>query len=363
MEFRSEDIDDLARGAALLGTGGGGDPYIGSLILKQAMADGRSVKIIDADELDDDALVVPLASVGAPTVAIEKLPNGNEGDLSLRRLETVLGRKAAAVMPAEIGGFNSLAPLVVAARLGLPVVNADGMGRAFPQLPMVTFHVFGLSVCPATIANEHGEVMVIETDDNQRAERIVRSLVTAMGGFVAMALYPMTGAQVKRVAVHDTLALAIGAGRTIREAREAHRDPFESLLAYLGATEYYKHAKVIFDGKIVDLIRETKGGFAIGRAVIDGIGDHGGRMEVIFQNENLIARLDGKTMAIVPDLVCLLDRETAEPITTEGLKYGQRLKVLISSVPPIMRCPEALAVFGPRAFGFDEDFVPVEDIQ
>ena len=167
--------------------------------------------------------------------------------------------------------------------------------------------------------------------------------------------------QVRQAAVPNTLTLALGAGRAIRLAHEAQRDPFEALLAYLKDTQYYQHAKVIFDGKIVDLIRETQGGFTIGRAILEGIGDSG-TMEITFQNENLVARRNGKTCAIVPDLICLLDRETAEPITTEGLKYGHRLKVLVSSVPPIMRSPDALAVFGPRAFGFDEDFVPVEDL-
>ena len=43
-------------------------------------------------------------------------------------------------MPIEAGGVNSLLPLALAARLGLPVIDADGMGRAFPELQMVTFH-------------------------------------------------------------------------------------------------------------------------------------------------------------------------------------------------------------------------------
>jgi len=62
----------------------------------------------------------------------------------------------------------------------------------------------------------------------------------------------------------------------------------------------------------------------------------------------------------VPDLICVLDAETAEPITTEGLRYGQRVRVIGISTPDMMRTPEALAAFGPGAFGIDEEFVPVE---
>jgi DUF917 family protein len=58
----------------------------------------------------------------------------------------------------------------------------------------------------------------------------------------------------------------------------------------------------------------------------------------------------------------VLEADTAEPITTEGLRYGQRVKVMVVSTPAIMRSPEALEVFGPRAFGLDYDFVPIEEL-
>jgi hypothetical protein len=64
----------------------------------------------------------------------------------------------------------------------------------------------------------------------------------------------------------------------------------------------------------------------------------------------------------VPDLIAVLDSSTAEPITTEALKYGQRVTVIGISAAPIMRTPQALAVFGPQAFGLPEPFVPIEKI-
>jgi len=83
-------------------------------------------------------------------------------------------------------------------------------------------------------------------------------------------------------------------------------------------------------------------------------------MEIEIQNENLIARVGGVVKAIVPDLICIMDSETAEPITTENLRYGQRVSVMAVAVPEIMRTPEALAVFGPSCFGLDHPFVPIE---
>ncbi len=144
-QLTEDHLPDLARGAAVLGTGGGGDPYIGRLMVAAAIrARGEPVTVLSVDELGRDALVIPTAMMGAPTVMVEKIPRGDEAVNALRALEKHLGRTADATMPIECGGLNSMMPLVVAARTGLPVVDADGMGRAFPELNMETFSVYGV---------------------------------------------------------------------------------------------------------------------------------------------------------------------------------------------------------------------------
>ena len=80
----------------------------------------------------------------------------------------------------------------------------------------------------------------------------------------------------------------------------------------------------------------------------------------MFQNENIAALQDGVFVATVPDLICILDSETAEPVTNETLRYGQRVKVVAMSVPPIMRTPAALAAFGPAAFGLATPYQPFD---
>ena len=355
------EIEDFARGAAFLGAGGGGDPYIGRLMLEQAMRSSGPVEFVDIEDVDDEALLIPAAMMGAPTVIIEKLPNGAEAETALRALERFLGRNATAIMPAEIGGLNALLPVVMAARLGLPVVDCDGMGRAFPELQMVTFSVFGHAASPLAITDESGNTVLIQAKDDLDAERLARHTILAMGASAQICCYPMTGADVKECGVRGTLTLAYEIGRAIRIAREKHGDPFAALLDYLQTADYYQHCKVLFDGKVMDISRETRKGFAIGTVTIVETG--GNRtMTVQFQNENLVAYVDGTLVAVVPDLIIILDRETAEPITTEGVKFGQRVKVMGVSAPPVLRSEKALASFGPRCFGLDEDFRPIETL-
>ncbi|MBS1898361.1 MAG: DUF917 domain-containing protein [Actinobacteria bacterium] len=352
------DLPDLARGATLLGTGGGGDPYIGSKLVERVLGDG-AITILDPENLPDDLFVIPTAQMGAPTVMVEKIPSGTEPTLALRALEAHLGRTADATMPIECGGINSMIPLVVAAETGLPVVDADGMGRAFPELSMETFAVYGVHGSPLALAGERGETVIIDTgDDDRQMEWLARAITIRLGGVGHIAEYAMSGADVRRTAVPRTLSMALALGRAIREAREQHRSPFEAIAETLSPT-LYSHVRELAVGKVVDVERRTTEGFAKGRAVIAPLeGD--GVFEILFQNENLIARRDGEVVAIVPDLICVVDHETAEPITTEGLRYGQRVRVLGISTPDMMRTEGALAAFGPSAFGLAEPFLPVE---
>jgi DUF917 family protein len=359
-EIGPDDLPDLARGAAILGTGGGGDPHIGRLMVAEAMRRHGPVTVLDPDEVADDAVVIPTAMMGAPTVMIEKIPRGDEATTALRRLERVLGRRATATMPIECGGINSMVPLLVAAHTGLPVIDADGMGRAFPELQMETFAVYGIPGSPMVVAGDHGETVVIDTGaDNVRMEWLARGATIRMGGSALIAEYAMSGADVRRTAVPRTLSLGLRLGRAARLAREQLRDPVAALAEVLSTTGY-SHLRVLFTGKVADVERRTVDGFARGQARFTSF-DGASTLRTRFQNETLVAEVDGQVVCIVPDLICMLEAESAEPVTTEALRYGQRVVVVGISTPDLMRTPEALAVFGPSCFGLSEPFRPVEE--
>jgi DUF917 family protein len=356
-ELKLDDLEDLARGAALLGSGGGGDPYVGRLMVEASLVEGAHVTVWDLSEVPDDALVICTAMMGAPTVMVEKIPAGSEGILALRSLEQHLGRRAVATMPMECGGINSTIPLVVAAKAQIPVIDADGMGRAFPELQMETFHVFGVSGTPMAIADERGDVVLLSTPDNYLMEWLARGITIRMGGASLIAEYPMDGATAKKVSIGGTLSLGIALGRAIRSARERHSDLLRGLAEVLRPSGYGE-PRLIFQGKILDVLRHTTGGFARGHSTIAPFGQ-GPEMRVRFQNEYLIAEIDDRVAAVVPDLICILDEETGEPITTEGLRYGQRVHVITIRAPAIMRSREALVVFGPQAFQLDCEYSDV----
>lgn len=209
-EVTDADLDAIEIGAAILGTGGGGNPYIGKLRCREELKKGRKIPVIPLDELPDDALVVSLGGIGAPVVGVEKIEEGEECLRALRAIESETGKTVDALISVEIGGANSMEPMLTAAQAGLPVVDGDGMGRAFPEMQMCTWSIYGHREDPAAMADEKGTIVIIKnTPDDIWLERIARSVVVSMGAAAGLAAQPMRGDFVKRAAVPGTVTQAL----------------------------------------------------------------------------------------------------------------------------------------------------------
>lgn len=348
------DLEDIARGAAILGSGGGGNPYVGKLLARAAIREHGPVTLVSAAEVPEDALVAQGAMMGAPTVQVEKIPEGREVVRAFQALGDRLGRPLTHVACGEVGGINSTTPFVVAATLGIPLVDADAMGRAFPELQMTLPGMAGITAGPLGMADDKGNRMVLDTIDNRWTERLARVATIEMGCTASIALYPMTGRQLRETMVLGSISLSQELGRLLREARTRHADPVAALVERLGGRR-------LFGGRVVDLNRRTEGGFARGTARLAGLdGDSGSILTLEFQNENLVAACDGEVLATVPDLIVSLDTESGEPVTTEELRYGFRLTVIGAPCDPRWRLPAGLTLAGPRYFGYNLDYLPVE---
>ncbi len=360
------DTQAIAIGAGVLGTGGGGSTYLNRLRLENEIRkQGRNVQVVQADDVPDDALVCAVGGMGAPTVSNEKLQAGNEIATAVRALEAHLRRKIYAIVIGEIGGGNALGPMVAALQLGLPVVDGDGMGRAFPELDMDTFMIYGVAPAPFVLADSHGNVSIFtRIGSAKQAEEFARSMTIEMGGSAALVMPVMTGAELKGTVIRDTVSLAKRIGETVLDCRARSVDPAETVAALC-------NGKVLFTGKIIDVERRTVQGFARGKLVISAFnpiqpppiamgGPRGvAQLEIDFQNENLIARSNGEVLCTVPDLLTLVTLDDGEPIGTESLRYGLRVAVLAMPAPKELKTPEALSVVGPRAFGYDAEFSPL----
>jgi uncharacterized protein len=343
----------MARGCAVLGSGGGGDTYYSLLQALQAVEDFGPVPLVDVDELPGDDLIMPCGGVGAPLVGLEKIEAGDEGERLRSLLERQTGRTVVALMAGEIGGSNGLLPVTWATRMRLPVVDADGMGRAFPLVSQVTMELAGISPCPAVMTDERGNVVVFRAISGDWAERLERAAAAEFGGLGQTADFPLTAAQAREATVRGSVSQAIRIGEAMAGGTD---DPVAAVIAAAGAFR-------LASGKVADVHREIAGGFMRGSVVIESLAEDAGRLiRLELQNEHLVALERGRLLASVPDLITVLDSATADAISSDRISYGQRVVLIAFACDPVWRTERGIAAAGPRVFGYDFDFVPVEEL-
>jgi DUF917 family protein len=257
-------------------------------------------------------------------------------------------------MALEIGGGNSIQPMMAAAHLGRPVIDADMMGRAYPEAQMTSVAVGDLRPFPLTTVDVRGLESVVERVPTWKwMERVSRRICVEYGSIASTCKAPRTGAEVKQWGIRGTTTKAIAIGNAVREAQRLHDDPVAAVLAV-------EPGKVLYQGKVVDVERRTTEGFLRGRARFEGVdGWRGSALELAFQNEWIVAWLDGDPIATSPDLICVLDSVSGEAVGTEVIRYGQRVTVIALPPPPVFLTPKGLEHVGPRAFGYDIDYKSV----
>jgi len=350
-ELSIEDIEALSVGAWVLGTGGGGSPYLGLLNMRQLYAEGARIQLMPVETLADDDLIAVVSNMGAPLVGQERLTDSANIARAVELMEEYLGRRFRAIMSLEIGGNNAIQPMMAAAHLDRPVVDADCMGRAYPEAQMTSFAVGDLRPWPLSMVDPRGvEGIVARVPSWKWMERLSRRMCVEVGSIASTCKAPRTGREVKDWGIHGTTTKAIALGQAIRRAQREHRDPIAAILEA-------EDGRLIFRGKVADIARRTTEGFLRGSTRLEGLDEfRGARFELAFQNEWAVGWLDGAPRVMTPDLICVLDSVTGEAIGTETLRYGQRVTVIALRAPEVFLTPRGLDFVGPRAFGYDIEF-------
>ncbi len=348
------EIEALAIGAWVLGTGGGGSPYLAWQNMRQLYGKGRRVCLMQPEALADDDLVAVVSNMGAPLVSQERLCDSAMIARAVRLMEEYRGVAFRAVMAVEIGGNNGVIPLLVAAELGIPVVDADAMGRAYPEAQMTSFAVGNLQPWPLSMVDPRGvESVVTKVPTWKWMERLSRKMCVELGSAVATCKAPRTGAEVKQWGILHTTTQAIELGQAIQAAQRDHTDPIEAILQRQQGIR-------LFTGKVADIERRTTEGFLRGAAKLDGLdADRGSQFRLAFQNEWAVGWHDDIPRVMTPDLICVLDLTSGEAIGTETIRYGQRVVVVALPAPPVFLTPRGLEFVGPRAFGYALEFKSV----
>lgn len=361
------DLEDALVGSSYLGTGGGGSLHEARELIAQDLAAGYQFNMMPVSRLrDDDRVACPygLASLAPPSPAMQaKLDAMGDAvrepvQSAFDVLERHLGQKMSAVIMGEIGPLSLAEGLSTAARLGIPALDADTVGRAVPEINQHSVKVAGVPLTPIGAATPFGDEMVVEAlGDPTRAEDILRSIAEASSA-CGVADSPITGAQAKQtgVLVKDSLSLARRIGAAVRLAKQNGGNPLESALT---AGDGYR----LFEGVVADFNWRDEDGFLQGDLSLQGSGAFTGQaLETAYKNEHLVARRDGKVIATCPDLISVVDLQTYDGVNNPDFTIGQEVAVIGFKCDPLWRTEGGLAVFSPRYFGYDVDYVPIEDL-
>lgn len=335
--------------------------------MKALIAQGKKFTMIDVDDIPNDWTTVTVAGVGGggaweyvrERVEKQKLPTiPNATMAAVDALSKHIGKKFNAVI--RIEAVQAAGALALASDLGVPVVDACLSGRARPEIEQQIPWINGIPSTPASLVTRWGDTIIVDKAvDDYRAEDLGRAVAVASGGGAQMAMNPMSGAQVKRGVIKGALSQAIMFGKTAREAVAQGKDPVAALVK---ASNGFK----LFQGIVTKADTHGDRGFTWTDVEVTGNHEYTGHTyKVSVKNENIVAWLDGVPDAMSPDTIQDLDPKTGDAHNggqLGGYKMGAEVAFIGYETSPMWRTPKGIEVFGPRHFGFDFDYVPIEQL-
>ena len=357
-----QDLEDILYGAAILGTGGGGELEEGFGYIDQALSLGKIFKLVSLQEAPDDGLVCTPYLLGAISPLseederqYERLPRAEQPAIlsAYERFQQYLGQRFYGTISCEMGGANTAVSFYAAVMNDQYIIDADLAGRAVPEITHSTYYINGLPVAPLVAANEFGETVILENIiDDLRAEVLVRALSKVSRNDIAAIDHALPISMVKNAVIPGAISTAMKLGQVWREAKESQDDVAEQVARSGGGF-------VAFRGEVTDGDWETKEGFTFGNVYIAGVQEHAGRRYKIYlKNENMVGWLDDQVHTTIPDLICLLDIDTYEPVTNPNYRCGQNVAVIVLPAPDAFTTEKGLQAFGPSYVGLNQPFKP-----
>ncbi|MFE6646131.1 DUF917 domain-containing protein [Nocardioides sp. NPDC057772] len=341
----AEHVDALASGATLLGSGGGGDVTLGSMLLRRMLLEDEgaaAVPVVGAEELAADALVVHAGVCGAPDVLAERLVDPDDCAQAVEAVVAQIGGRLAAVGVIEIGGLNALMGVVAAARLGVPVIDGDLMGRAFPRLDQATLTIAGHHIAPMAVVGPLGDTVVVTRSSAAAAQALMVSSAAAFGGAATLAMFPAAAGTLVDHGVRRSLSACVGLGRVFLSVDGDA--PADVVAERIGG-------RLLCEGR-VDQVRPRSGREPGSITLIDR--RSGSVVRVDHMEEYLAVTIDGRTIVRAPEVIVALDHRARCPIRTDEIRFGQSVVLAtLSALHPWP--PEAVEAVGPVAFGLHLD--------
>ncbi|KAI0883011.1 uncharacterized protein GGS22DRAFT_190983 [Annulohypoxylon maeteangense] len=358
------DLELIATGTGILGTGGGGPSYHELLKGLNVLRSGGSgkMRVISPQTLKDSDLVCFGSWYGAPSVINERLASGTEIVNGVEAVKSILGIKSCqAIMADEIGGGNGMSTFPTGVHYDIPIVDGDAMGRAYPTMYHSTLYINDEPIMPCALTDARNNVSVLmQAESPTRVESILRTTAVELGLGCAVSARPLSGDVIRKYVVENTVSQAWYLGRAVHQARKYKRSLTDAIFASTPG-------KVLFIGKVIDVRRDIGAGYTMGSVLIapfnadesgsNAVDSEQRHMIIPFQNEYFYAAhtdssgiKESEIVCTVPDLISILGQD-GEALGSQELRYGLQVSVIGMPSHPLWKTDLGLKVGGPEGFG------------
>lgn len=337
--------------------------------VRAAYARGATFTMVETQTIDDDWVVALPGAVGGggrwdfvlDDVKKAGLPEVEDATvLAMEKLAGYTGRKVDAIIRVESAEATWRA-FSIASKLGVPVVDSCLSGRARPETQQSIPDAHNINPAGLSVGvSRWGDTVVFDRIQSPiRREHLMRAAAVASGGGIAIATARYTAPQIKRATIDGSVTQAILWGRTVREAAAKGRDPIDALTKVANGHR-------LFQGMVTKAEMSGDKGFTYWDVELKGTGRYAGHTYKIFvKNENMVTWLDGEPDAFAPDFISNLDPKTGHAITggdgLGGYQVGREVAIVGIPSSPLWRTERGIELIGPRHFGFDIDYVPIEE--
>jgi hypothetical protein len=326
-KLNERDIKNILYGATFLGSGGGGTLKDGLRLLSDVASKKTiELELINTSEIGSNEYAVMVAGIGAPK-AMEESNFGPEAGYAFEAMQKIAffsGKELKYLMAGELGGFNTMVPMYLSILKDIPFVDGDGNGRAVPELSTGLYPIYDIPPTPLTLAGGNGDTVIAflkDPKDHKAAENIARHISMAYGMSAAFCTWVVDKHDIVDKLAPESITRSQRIGEAISSASKGNKD------ALLQKLNKEVECKEICIGKIREIEIRTEEGFDFGTTIISGAGKHEGtEFYIDFKNENMLVRDDrGNTLVTVPDLICMLDLKTMEPLTNASTEKGMEI--------------------------------------
>jgi len=362
--LRKQDLYDILYGSAVLGSGGGGSLSDGLRLMDKALSMNKEFCLVGFDEVPDDAWIAVPYTCGSISPGTPELDHQYshlqclsepQPYLAVKALEEFFGQDLYGVISTELGGGNTAQALYVAALFVKYIIDADPAGRSVPELIHSTFCIFDTPIYPIAVANQFGDVAILpRVVNDERAEALVRALAIASKNTIGVVDHPVQAKVMRNVVIQGAITKAWEIGKVYREALTRGE---------MASTSISRECVgfILFQGNVTGSQYETQDGFTIGTTEIQGTGKFvGDTYRVWYKNENLIAWRNEIVEVTTPDLIVVFDDERNTAVQNPYAYLGQKVTVIGMPAPAVWRLPKGLELIGPKHFGFNYEYVPIE---